>query len=177
MLFDFFRKSRPPAALRPLLDRDERILTWASTSTEGVVVATNRGLWLPGLHRLGWHEILKAVWSGRELTVIAGRIAEERDGYTVVVDEPAVVTLLLAPGHVPHQVQVRVTKSVAITTHHALPGGGGARVVARRVSGVDGLRWTVRYDEGTPITDDDVRAWTDEVVARARRDAEAAAPR
>nr|WP_232323588.1 hypothetical protein [Catenuloplanes japonicus] len=163
--------------MRPTLERDERILTWASTSTEGVVVVTNRGLWLPGLHRLGWHEIIKAVWSGRELTVIAGRVAEERDGYTVVVDEPAISTLLLAPGHVPHQVQVRVMKSVAITTHHPLAGGGGARVVARRVSGVDGLRWTVRYDPGTPFDDAEVRAWTDELVAHARRDAEAAAPR
>ncbi|MDP9791618.1 hypothetical protein J2S43_000130 [Catenuloplanes nepalensis] len=171
-MFGFFRGNQPPAAQRPALDRDERILTWASTSTEGVVVATNRGLRLPGRDRLGWHEILKAVWSGRELTVIAGRVAEERDGYTVVVDEPAISTLLLEPGHVPHQVQVRVTKSVAITHHHDLP-GGGARVAARRVSGVDGLRWTVRYDPGTPPDAERV----DALVARARADAEAAAPR
>ncbi|GAB7047735.1 hypothetical protein [Catenuloplanes indicus] len=171
-MFGFFRKNQPPAAQRPALDRDERILTWASTSTEGVVVVTNRGLWLPGQNRLGWHEILKAVWSGRELTVTAGRVAEERDGYTVVVDEPTISTLLLAPGHVPHQVQVRVTKSVAITHHHELP-GGGVRVVARRVSGVDGLRWTARYDPGTPADAPRV----DELVARARADAEAAAPR
>jgi hypothetical protein len=175
-VFGFLRGSKPPPGSRPELERDERILTWASTSTEGVVVVTNRGLWLPGRHRLGWHEIIKAVWSGRELTVIAGRVAEQRDGYDVVADEPAISTLLLEPGHVPHQVQVRVLKSVSITNHHPLPGGGGARVVARRASGVDGLRWTVRYDPDTPI-DDEVRAWTDELVAHARREAEAAAPR
>jgi hypothetical protein len=176
-MFDFLRRSKPPVASRPELGRDERILTWAETSTEGVVVVTNRGLWLPGRERLGWHEIIKAVWSGRELTVIAGRVTEERDGYTVVADEPAVSALLLEPGHVPHQVQVRVLKSVAVTTHHPLAVGGGARVVARRVSGVDGLHWTVRYDQDTPPVDDEVRAWTDELVAHARRDADAAAPR
>jgi hypothetical protein len=38
---------------------------------------------------------------------------------------------------------------VAYTSRHPLP-GGGVLVVARRVPGSDGLRWTVRYDPGTP---------------------------
>lgn len=170
----FRRRSAPPPELRPAVERDERILTWATTTSEGaVVVATNRGLWLPGLHRLGWHEIIKATWSGRELTVVPGRVVEERDGYTVVADQPAISALLLEPRHVPHQVQVRVTKSVPITSHHELP-GGGVRVAARRVSGVDGLTWTVRYDPGTPIAES--AELTDEIVDRARSAAQAAAP-
>lgn len=160
----FKRKAKLPAARRPALDRDERVLAWAPASEDGVVVATNRGLWLPGLHRLGWHEIHKAVWSGRELVVTPASVVEERDGYAVVADEPILSTLLLEPGDVPDQVRTRVTRSVAYTEHHPLPEGGGVRVVARRVSGVDGMTWTVRYDPGTAAD----HAAVDDLVATAR---------
>ncbi|GAA4468252.1 hypothetical protein [Phytohabitans houttuyneae] len=160
----FKRKPKLPADQRPALDPDERILAWAPTAGEGAVVASNRGLWLPGLHRLGWHEIHKAVWSGRELVVTPASVVDERDGYTVVADQPILSTLLLDPGEVPDQVRTRVTRSVAYTEHHTLPEGGGVRVVARRVSGVDGLSWTVRYDPGTPEDD----ATVGKLVAAAR---------
>jgi hypothetical protein len=52
------------------------------------------------------------------------------------------------PGDVPATVRERVTKSVAYTAHHPLP-TGGLRVVARRVAGVNGVAWHVRYDDGT----------------------------
>ena len=55
---------------------------------------------------------------------------------------------LLEPGDVPHAVRARVTRSVAVTSHHPVP-GGAVRVVARRVPGENGLTWTVRYDPGT----------------------------
>jgi hypothetical protein len=42
--------------------------------------------------------------------------------------------------------------------------GGGVRVVARRVAGTDGLRWTVRYDPATPTAPDTVA----DLVAAAR---------
>ncbi|GLI01116.1 hypothetical protein [Phytohabitans aurantiacus] len=145
----FRRKPKLPADRRPALDRDERVLAWAE-SGGGVVVATNRGLWLPEHDRLGWHEIHKAAWSGRELAVTAATVVEEQEGYTVVADRLPLSYLLLDPGELPHQVRARVTKSVAYTEHHALPDGGGVRVVARRVSGVDGLTWTARYDPDTP---------------------------
>jgi hypothetical protein len=41
-------------------------------------------------------------------------------------------------------------------------------VAARRVSGVDGLTWTVRYDPGTPTADEAVLETTDRLVAAAR---------
>lgn len=160
----FKRKPKLPAGQRPALEPDERILAWAPASEDGVVVATNRGLWLPGLHRLGWHEIHKAVWSGRELVVTPAQVVGERDGYMVVADQPILSTLLLDPGDVPDQVRARVTRSVAYTEHHPLAGGGGVRVVARRVSGVDGLTWTVRYDPGTAADETTV----DGLVAAAR---------
>ena len=57
------RKPKLPAELRPALDRDERVLAWAMAGDAAVVaVATNRGLWLPGRDRLGWHEIHKVIW-------------------------------------------------------------------------------------------------------------------
>lgn len=134
----------------------------------GVLVATNLGLWLPGrAERLGWHDILKAVWSGRELTVTPAATAAERDGYLVVADGPAETYLLLDPGDLPHQVRARVTRSVAYTQQHPVPGGSG-RIAARRVAGADGLTWTVRYDPGTPFDADEVRAETDRLVAAAR---------
>ncbi|MGN9911060.1 hypothetical protein ACTMTJ_26230 [Phytohabitans sp. LJ34] len=159
----FRRKPKLPAGQRPALEQDERVLAWAPASGDGVVVATNRGLWLPGLHRLGWHEIHKAVWSGRELVVTPASVVDEREGYTVVADQPILSTLLLEPGDLPDQVRTRVTRSVAYTEHHPLPEGGGVRVVARRVSGVDGLTWTVRYDPGTAPDE----ATVDDLVAAA----------
>ncbi|MBM0233928.1 hypothetical protein JNW91_19970 [Micromonospora sp. STR1_7] len=167
----FSRKPKLPPADRPPLAPDERVLAWAAAGNgegDGVVVASNLGLWLPGRgHRLGWHDILKAVWSGRELTVTPAEPVAECDGYALVTDGPAETYLLLDPGELPHQVRARVTRSVAYTQHHRLP-GGAARVAARRVAGVDGLTWTVRLDPGTPADDAALLAETDHLVAVAR---------
>ncbi|SCF45421.1 hypothetical protein [Micromonospora mirobrigensis] len=167
----FNRRPKLPPAARPPLAADERVLAWAAAGNgegDGVVVASNLGLWLPGRpHRIGWHDVLKATWSGRELTVVPAERVAERDGYLVVADCPAETYLLLDPGELPHQVRARVTRSVAYTAQHAVPGGSG-RIAARRVAGVDGLSWTVRYDPGTPTDDDEVRAETDRLVAEAR---------
>ncbi|SCL42125.1 hypothetical protein GA0074692_6668 [Micromonospora pallida] len=166
----FNRRRKLPAQCRPALAAHERVLAWARVGDgdDAATVATNLGLWLPGrAERLGWHDILKAVWSGRELTVTPADPVAERDGYLVVADAPTSTYLLLDPGELPHQVRARVTKSVAYTAHHPVPGGAG-RVAARRVPGVDGLTWTVRYDPGTPADDPDVAAETDRLVAAAR---------
>mgnify|MGYP003524668577 CR=1 FL=1 len=76
MIGVFRRRPKLPADRRPPLDRDERVLAWAE-SGDGVVVATNRGIWLPGhAGRVGWHEIHKTVWSGRELIVTPAEAKE-----------------------------------------------------------------------------------------------------
>ena len=145
-----FSRRKLPAGGRPRLAADERIVAWAGATGDDVVVVTNLGLWLPGAtERLGWHEIHKATWSGRQLALVAAREVAHDDGYAVMEDLPPLVVTLLDPDKVPEQVRARVTKSVAYTSHHQLP-GGGVRVAARRVPGRDGLRWTVRYDPGTP---------------------------
>ncbi|MEV1159979.1 hypothetical protein AB0J27_31725 [Micromonospora chokoriensis] len=167
----FSRKPKLPPADRPPLAADERVLAWATVGNgegDGVVVATNLGLWLPGRgHRLGWHDILKAVWSGRELTVTPAETVSERDACTVVADGPAETYFLLDPRELPHQVRARVTRSVAYTEHQPVP-GGAARVAARRTAGADGLTWTVRLDPGTPADDETVLAEIDRLVGVAR---------
>jgi hypothetical protein len=148
-----FRRRRLPAELRPALAGDERVLAWAPAGATGApatgaVVATTRGLFLPGRERIGWHEIHKATWTGDALTITPAGLVEERDGYTVMADRPPVTVVVADPGDLPQVVRTRVTRSVSFSSHHPVP-DGGVRVVARRVPGVDGLTWTVRYDPGT----------------------------
>ncbi|GAA0475817.1 hypothetical protein Ade02nite_42040 [Paractinoplanes deccanensis] len=176
-----FLRRRPslPAALKPALAPDERVVAWAAVDEDQAVVVTNHGLFLPGAEeRLGWHEIHKAAWSGRELRITPAEVAEERDGYTVMVDGPVRAFLLLDPGEVPDQVRMRVSKSVAYTHHHPVQVStnrpdkpflvGGVRVVGRRVTGRDGLSWAVRYDSGTPVSHTTVVEVTETLVSAAR---------
>jgi hypothetical protein len=166
-----------PADRRPKLEDDERIVAWAAAGDDAVIVLTNRGIWLPGSDsRLGWQEIHKATWSGRQLALVASHEVGEGEGYYVVADQPAVVYTLLDPDQVPAQVRSRVTKSIAYTRHDPLAGGGGVRVVARRVPGVNGLRWTVRYDEGVDPAAAEVVATTAELVGYGRSSVEEEAP-
>lgn len=151
------------------------MLAWARTTDEPAqaVVVTTLGLWLPGRPRLGWHQIHKATWSGARLTVIPSVPVGEpvpMDGagtYAVLADDEPVTVALAEPDEVPAEVRTRVTRSVTYTAHHSLPSGGGVRIVARRVPGVDGLAWHVRYDEGTPVEDPEVAAATTDLVAAA----------
>jgi hypothetical protein len=168
-MLGLFKRRRLPSERRPSLDVDERIVAWAGALDDDVVVVTNFGLWLPGAtERLGWHEIHKATWSGRQLALVAAREVADGDGYTVMEDLPVLVVTLLDPDHVPEQVRTRVNRSVGYTSHHPLPEGGGVRVVGRRVSGVNGLRWTVRYDEGTDRDAPGIADSTAEFVAQAQ---------
>jgi hypothetical protein len=157
-----------PAASRPPLAPEERVVAWCQVDS-AVLVVTNHGMWLPGSSaRLGWHEIHKVAWSGREMRIIPAVVSAVRDGYAVLEDAPPVTFLLLEPGEVPDQVRTRVTKSVGFTTHHELP-AGAVRVVGRRVSGQNGLSWAVRYDAGTPVEHEDVVTATDELVSAAQK--------
>ncbi len=163
------RRAGLPAGHRPALAAGERVLAFAYPDDAGTpLVATNLGLWLPGDTppvRLGWHEIHKVTWSGRELTVVPAARVTRRDGYEVVADLPPRGYPLAEPGDLAHEVRVRVTRSVGYSVHHPLPGTGGVRVAARRVPGVDGLCWTVRYDLGVDPDDEAVRAATADLVA------------
>lgn len=173
----FSRKGRRPElprSARPVLARDERILAWAATATATEpMVVTSMGLWLPGRPRLGWHEIHKAIWAGASgggrLTVVPSVQVESvhvngEELYAIMADGETVEVTLPDPGDVPEQVRTRVTRSVAYTAHHTLS-GGGVRVVARRVPGVDGLTWHVRFDASEQARDHAIVAATTELVA------------
>jgi hypothetical protein len=142
-LLERFRRGRPPAEAVARLERDERVTAWGRGDS-GVVIATPRGLWPPSGERVGWDEIHKARWDAGVLTVIRG--VEVAPG--VREDAPPLRYVLAEPGNLPDEVRTRVTRSVAYSTHHQLP-GGGVRVVGRRVPGRNGLDWAVRYDPGT----------------------------
>lgn len=168
----FWRRNKLPADRTPALEADERVLAWSPAGPDGTatVVATHRGLWLPGAQqRWGWHEIHKASWSGTELTIIGAQVVTVGDDFTVVTDAAPQTFTLTEPGEVPHQIRARVTGAVAFTQHFAGPtGGAGVRVVAHRLVGADGLSWTVRYDQGIDPADPAVRAATAALVAEAK---------
>ncbi|HEX6870242.1 MAG TPA: hypothetical protein VF163_04025 [Micromonosporaceae bacterium] len=143
------------------------MVAWAPATQGGAVVVTTLGAWLPGrAERLGWHQVHKATWSGTTLTVIGSVPVASEDGYDVMADDAPIVVSLTDPDKVPHEVRQRVTRSVAYTSHHALP-GGGVRVVARRVPGANGVVWQVRYDDGTDRTDPEVAEATAALVLEA----------
>jgi hypothetical protein len=178
MAFLGLRWRRLPTRRRPPFEPGEHLLAFTDLAGDQVIVVTNRGLWPPAEtwsrdDRIDWHEIHKVAWSGSALTVIPavatatiGEADDER--YHVMADAAALTYQLSDPDQVPEQVRNRVNHSVAHTTHHTLPGEtGGVRVVARRVSGVNGLRWTARFDPGTDETDPGVLAETTALVRRA----------
>ncbi|MFV2019094.1 hypothetical protein [Micromonospora sp. LOL_023] len=169
----FRRGNRLPAQARPALERDERVLAWASAAAAAVVV-TNRGVWLPGrADRLGWHQVHKAVWSGEVLTITAAEVVARHEQYAVVVDLPPISIELPDPQDVPNQIRARVTRSVGFTLHQPLD-GGGFLMVGRRVAGVDGLTWTVRYDPDTDVDAPGLAEYTAEFVAATRSSVERA---
>jgi hypothetical protein len=169
----FGRRRKLPADLRPDLERDERVLAWAPVAAGGAVVATNRGLWLPldgTSARLGWHQVHKATWSDGVLTVIGASSAPLTPGSDIQVstDSTPASFALPSPGDLPKRVRERVTASVAYTNLHQLPRGGAARIVARRISGRDGVSWFVRYEGPVAPDDPAVISATEGLVTAAR---------
>lgn len=162
LLSRLFSRDRPPASVLEALELGERVTSWALDTDGEPVVATTRGLWTDG-RRLSWHEINKAAWDAGNLVIIRG--VEVEPG--VVADDEPLRIRLPEPRDLPPEVRTRVTRSVAYTAHHALP-GGGVRIVARRVPGVDGLTWVQRFDEGTDLTDPLVRDTANQMLEQAR---------
>ena len=168
-----FGRRKLPTAMTPDLERDERVLAWAATADGGAVVATNRGLWLPidgASGRLGWYEVNKATWADGVLTVIAASSdpLEPDSDISVATDTKPATFDLPSPGDLPKRVRERVTASVAYTNLHQMPGGGAARIVARRIAGRDGLSWFVRYEGAVNQADPAVISAISELVSAAR---------
>lgn len=164
----FGRRERPPAEALARLDRDERVVSWATATAEeggGAVLATPLGLWLPAAAgRIPWHLIDKATWQGGVLSVVAAR--DSGDG--VLAELPPRSVRIGIPRDLPHTVRVRVERTIASTRHYRLPGGGGVRVVGRRVPGQDGVSWQLVFDGGVDPDDPVVRGAAAEMVQQSR---------
>ena len=165
-----------PADDPRLIDRlrpGERVLAAARTAatTEsnvtgasgGVVGGTARALYLPDGTVLGWNEIDQAVW----------HLDESRlDLVTLPIDGPArsYQIPLADPGRLPELVRERVTSSIVVNQHVPLVGRKGAKIIGRRLAGLDDLDWIVVYDHGVDGSDPDVRARIRDAVAVLHRD-------
>lgn len=155
---------RAPAALRRRLERTEHMVAWAE-SAQGVVAATNLGLWWPdGDHarRIGWERVDKAIWSEGVLTVTEADVLDD----LLLVERAPVSIPLEQPGSLPAAVRKRVESTVA-HRHEAVVDGRSVWVVARRVPGRDGLTWWARLPAEVP-DDDDVRGYLRAVIGRLR---------
>ncbi len=157
-----FRRSRPPEAVTAVaLEPGDRRLAWALTTDGSAVVATERGLVLPGQERLLWAQVERAGWQRPRLVVV--QVAEvEGTGPTTELE-------LADEGDLPDVVHTRVTGSVAWSTHAKLHPAGGVRVVGRRSPGLEVLDWQLVYDRGTDVDDPVVRAQAAELLDGARR--------
>lgn len=159
----FRRRERPPDDLVALLDRDERIVSWADTDA-GVVAASNRGLWVPAYRRIGWELVDKAVWRDGVLTVTEAELVDD----LLLRDLPSMHLRLTVPRDLPPTVRRRVEASVVRS--EVLPvAGGAARFVARRIPGRDGVSWWARLEPGTRDTDHvrtSVRSRRDQLLAQ-----------
>ena len=166
----FGKRERPPREILDLLDRDERVLSWANTSTGSVVLATPRGLWWPSSEAprlIGWQHVDKAIWQDGRLAVTEADLVDD----LLLVDRAPVSAELTTPRDLPPTVRKRVEANVVRSEIVDVP-GGRARLVARRIPGEDGVRWWARLEAGTADTDA-ARAAVRERLSAMRADWEA----
>ena len=151
----FGRRERPPAEATGRLDRDERVVSWATAADGGAVLATPLGLWLPG------RPSGSAVAPGRQGDLAGGRAHGRRGPVTPATacwtELPPRSVRIAVPRDLPQTVRVRVERTIASTRHYPLAAGGGVRVVGRRVPGQDGVGWQLVFDQGVDRDDPAVR--------------------
>ncbi|MHA3703969.1 hypothetical protein ACXR2U_17505 [Jatrophihabitans sp. YIM 134969] len=134
------------------VDRDDRVVAWATVAGDRYVVASVRGLWWPvagddpaAMRRIPWERVDKAVWRDGVLIVVEADLVDD----LVLVDRSPAALPLVEPGDVPRQVKRRVDASV-VRSEIVPVVGGQARIVARRIPGRDGLTWWARLEGTTP---------------------------
>jgi len=144
------------------------VLTFSSTPSGDLVIATPRGLWIsdaaprqpaaekevePSGTLLPWESIVTAKWSADALTVVAAEEIEPQ----IMKRVPAIILRLRAPEDVPRVVRLRVDRSVVVSRRHAVGAGSTVLIVGRRISGQDGLRWYAVFDRDSDADDPDLR--------------------
>lgn len=188
------RRPAVPAYARAWLDIGERVLAFGWTPYGDLVLATPQGLWVtehqpatistgtatvPGAsndtdaprgRRLPWERIVSAKWAGDVLTVtVAQEIAPE-----IMKRLPPITVPLPDSGDLPRVVRQRVDRSVAISHRRPLSSGATVLLVARRISGRDGLLWYAVFDQDAQADDPQARQ---EATAMLESAAAAHAPR
>lgn len=163
-MWTFWRREAPPAQLRAMLERRERLLTVAGLVDGGYAAASDRALLLAGAHierRVPWQRVAAASW--------------DEDAQVLTVEEvrggaPALLHRLQLSGAslLPETVRERVTASIVVTEHVPLVGKAGVRIVARRSADGD-LAWQLLFDRGADPADPDVRARAERALEDLRR--------
>lgn len=169
------RRPALPAHAQAWLSKQERVLTFASTSGGDLVVATPTGLWITDRRRaraaisndadgvaateqpigklLSWEFIVTAKWSGNSLTVISA----EQAATQIMRRLPPLTLALPEPADLPRVVRERIERSVAVSHRRALSAGGSVLLVGRRVSGRNGLVWYAVFDRDSDVDDPQAR--------------------
>lgn len=156
------RRPVPEVVRAVALKPGDRRTAWTLTDDGRPVVATERGLVLPGRERVDWADVERAGWQRPVLTVVESALVAGTGRTTTV-------TLQQDDGGLPDVVRSGVTSSVAWSSRVRLLPAGGARVVGRRRPGRESLDWQVVYDVGTDPSDPAVREQAEQHVLRARR--------
>jgi hypothetical protein len=148
----FTRRERPPADIVAQLGPDERVVSWADTADDGVVVATPLGLWWPdggGLRRVLWQHIDKIVWRDDVLTMVEADVVDD----LLLVDRAPVATRLTRPRDLPPTIRKRVEGNIVRSEVATVP-EGSVRFVGRRIPGQDGVTWWAHLEGSTPDSDE-----------------------
>ncbi|MEP6697573.1 MAG: hypothetical protein ABJA34_11950 [Pseudonocardiales bacterium] len=164
-LLDRLRPDRPPAEVIGAIEPGDRMLSWAVPTAGGYAAASRLGLRLPEGRLLAWHTIDKVTWRAGEMIITES--TEVSPGVREAL--PVLVLSLAEPRDLPAVVRARVTRSIAYTTRHIVH-GAHVRIVARRMPGLDGLAWSLRFDNVADRDDAAVRAAADQLMAGIRSD-------
>lgn len=157
----FRRRAVPDAVCAVALEAGERRLAWGITTAGDAVLATSRGLRLPGQPPLPWADVERAIWRRPLLTVTrVAPVDGAGDRWELALAEE---------DELPDVVRTQVTGSVAWTNHVKLVPSGGVRLVGRRRPGQELLDWQLVHDVGTDPDDPQVRAQGQALVEDARR--------
>ncbi|WP_162598815.1 hypothetical protein [Nocardioides gilvus] len=151
------------------LQRGEKVLSRAVADDGRVLVATRDALHLGSVsedsaRRIDWEQVETADWDGETSTfrvTEVGRWGEQRPVHVFVLDDARVFLEL---------VHDRVTASIVIQRHVAVP-NGTLRVIARRAPhGESRILWLYEYDEGVDPEDPEVQAAAEQALTLAKAD-------